>query len=387
MRRLLINGVLVRCKRLTHPTQIEQGVASVGTSGMVAQRLGAPECLNRLLKTPFGVEQDAVHVMRFRLVRIARQRPAQPSPCAGNISLGGAKLAPGNVGLHLVGIQRKGLAEVGLGFDGTATLAFQHAQVDPAGDQVWAQLDGAEQGSFGVDFAALFAQQASEIHPGCGKVGTSDKCTAVAGFSFFEATHAGEDEAGGKLGLGQARPEAERALVTVECLLVAAGDGKCVAQTQVRGHKGGLAADGQFEIHHRLVGAAGCGLQFAQPQSCKLIHAVKPDSLAIGGLSLLRVSRSLERLAQRHPGRAHGRSGLNGRFGHLYRRLGLVAGQGHQAHANQCLRMMRVGLECALIAEGDLGKTAGEAVGWVRLWLARLGWNCRHGEGGRNCPD
>jgi len=49
--------------------------------------------------------------------------------------------------------------------------------------------------------------------------------------------------------------------------------------------------------------------------------------------------------------------------------------------------MMRVGLECALIAEGDLGKTAGEAVGWVRLWLARLGWNCRHGEGGRNCPD
>ena len=44
--------------------------------------------------------------------------PAQPLPCAGQVALGGAELAPGNMGLHLIEVEREGLAQVRLGLAG-----------------------------------------------------------------------------------------------------------------------------------------------------------------------------------------------------------------------------------------------------------------------------
>jgi len=59
------------------------------------------------------------------------------------------------------------------------------SQINPAGDQVRAQFDRPLQGSFGVDLAALLAQQAAEIHPRGGKVRAQDQRATVAGFSSF----------------------------------------------------------------------------------------------------------------------------------------------------------------------------------------------------------
>ena len=184
--RIALDGRLVRAQSLGHPAHIQKGVAAVGGSGPVAQRLGPFKYFYGLGKAAIVVEQDAVHIHGLSVVRLARQSPAQPLPCAGLVALGGAELAPGNVCLHLGRVQREGLAQVSLGLGRTAAFALQQGQVDPARNQIRPQLDGPPQRRFGISFAPLIAQQAAEIHPGRCKIRPPHERPAITHFGLMQ---------------------------------------------------------------------------------------------------------------------------------------------------------------------------------------------------------
>ena len=98
-----------------------------------------------------------MHIHCLGVLRLARQCPAQPLPCAGLVVLGGTELAPGNFGLHMIRVQREGLAQMRLGLIRTAAFALELRQVDPARNQIRAQLDGTSKRCFCIDLAPLFA--------------------------------------------------------------------------------------------------------------------------------------------------------------------------------------------------------------------------------------
>jgi len=126
-----------------------------------------------------------VHIHSFGVVWLARQSPAQPLPCAGCVTLGGTKLAPCHLRFHLLRAEGKGFAQMRLGLGGGDALgASRIARLTQPEDQVRAQFDRPLQGSFGVDLAALLAQQSCEIHPRGGKVRAQDQRATGSGFQL-----------------------------------------------------------------------------------------------------------------------------------------------------------------------------------------------------------
>ena len=245
---IALDGQLLRPQGLVHSPQVQQGVSAIGGGGVATENLGLLENAYRLLEAAFLVEQDAVHVDSLGVVRLAGQSPAQPLPCACQVALRGAKLAPGHQGFYLFRIEGKGLAQIGFGLGRPAALPLQNCQVDPAADQVGAQFDGAQQGSLGVDLAPLFAQQAAQVDPGGGKVRAQGESAAVASFGLPRPSHARQDKADGKLGLGHPRANRHRQLVVFQCFIVAAQAGHGIAQAHVCRGQNGLVPEGEIKL-------------------------------------------------------------------------------------------------------------------------------------------
>jgi hypothetical protein len=142
------------------------------------------------------------------------------SPGAGQILFGRAKLAPGHQRLHLLGIQREGLAQVRLRFGGPAAFPLQNRQVDPARNP-------------GPDAARRRAARPPRQRPrvparAAGCPGSSRRrqspaaapALAGSGFGLFQPSHPRQHKAGGKLALGQPRPQRQRLLVALQRLLI-----------------------------------------------------------------------------------------------------------------------------------------------------------------------
>ena len=190
-----------------------------------------------------------------------------------------AKLAPGNVRLHLLGVEGEGLSEVGFRFLGAASLPFQDGQIDPSGDQVGAQLDRALAACrVGLELTALFAQQAAEIHPGGGKVGALYKGATIASFGLFELAHTKlRTKAGGKFGFRKMRAKRKSLPVAVECLFMTPHAGKRGAESQMRRNRRRLTAKSQGKLPNRLFGSADGELQFAQAHTRQNIGSVEAE--------------------------------------------------------------------------------------------------------------
>jgi hypothetical protein len=92
----------------------------------MAKRLSLLEGLDSFSKAALGLQQNAHHVDSFRLESIAGESSAEPAPRTGRVFFRSAELAPGDMHLHLFGIQGKGLAQMPFGLRRAAALAFQH---------------------------------------------------------------------------------------------------------------------------------------------------------------------------------------------------------------------------------------------------------------------
>ena len=355
-----LDSLLVRVKSFGHFAHIQQGVSAVGSGGTAAEGFGALENPDCLRKAALIVEQDAVHVHGFRKIWIARKRPPKPGPCPGRVLFRCTKLAPGYMRFHLVWIEREGFSQVGFGFLGAAALALQNRQVDPAGDQVGAQLDRSLQRRMGLKLASLLAQQTSQVHPCGGEVRPFDKRATIAGFGFFELAHAREDEACGEFGFRQTRAQRNRLPVAVKRLLIAAHDGKRIAEPEKSGHQRRLTAQRQAKFPNRLFRTADRQFQLAQTHPGQGIHSFQANGLLVGVFRLVIPVSGLERLAERDPGRNHGRRLGRRGLGHLHRGFRLAAGQRNQADSHQRLRLARVLLEHLLVAMGHLSQPAGQ---------------------------
>ena len=126
---------------LVQAPQIEQGVASVRPRGGAAQRLGPREDGGCLLEPPLGMQQNSVHIHRFGVIGVPPERPARPSPCPGHVFLRQPQLAPRHHRLHLIEIERKGLAQTLLRLFGPVQFPFKQGKIQPACHQVGPQLD------------------------------------------------------------------------------------------------------------------------------------------------------------------------------------------------------------------------------------------------------
>ncbi len=196
--RIAVNGGLVGAQRVVGAAQVEKAVAAVGSGLAASGGFSAREDANRLGKSLLGVEENAMHVQGFGMIRIADEGPAQPLPCACRVAIRGPELAPGGEDLDAVGTQCEGSAEVGFGFANPRTVTRQQGQVDPAGDKIGSQLDGAAQCRLGVEVAALFAEQAAEIEPGGGKVGPGGQRATIPEFGFLRSPQTRQGKGGGK---------------------------------------------------------------------------------------------------------------------------------------------------------------------------------------------
>ena len=134
-----------------------------------------------------------------------------------------------------------------------------------------------------------------------------------------------------------------------------------MAQAHVGGRQRRLLAQRQLIFPDALFRPSGGQHQFAQPHPRQRVHAVQADGMKVGALGLIPPAGGLQRLTQRHPGRAHLRRHGQRRAGHLHRRFRLAAGQGHQAHAHQRVRIARVLGQHALVAERNLAEPAGQS--------------------------
>ena len=131
------NRLLVGAQGLRHPAQIEERVAAIGRRGPAAEKLSAVKDGDGLSESAVAVKQDAMHVDGFSVAGVTQEGPTEPGPGAGEILLSGAKLAPGNEGFNLCGIEGESSAEVRLTSFRVAPLALENRKVDPAGNEVW----------------------------------------------------------------------------------------------------------------------------------------------------------------------------------------------------------------------------------------------------------
>jgi hypothetical protein len=185
------NRLLVGSQGLRHPAQIEERVAAVGRCGPAAEKLGMVKDSDGLGESALAVKQDAVHVDGFSVAGVTQKGPAEPRPGAGEILLSGAKLAPGNEGLNLCGVEGECSAEVRLSPFRPALFALENRKVDPAGNEVWTQLDGAMESRGRPSILPAIAKQAAETDPGSGEVRTQGERAAVTCFSFLKPAKAG----------------------------------------------------------------------------------------------------------------------------------------------------------------------------------------------------
>ncbi len=307
------------------------------------------------------MEQDALHIHCFSMGGIPREGPAEPPPGSGEVPLRGSELAPGHQRFHLLGILLEGLAQMRLRLRRPALFPLQQGQVDPSRNQIRPQLDSPKQSGFCMGLAPLFTQQAPQIHPGSGKVRAQNQRPPVTAFGLFQLSQPRQHKPGCKLTLGQPWPQPKRLFVALQRLLIASQHSQRVTQTQMPGNQPRLSLDGQLKLPCCFLRTSGGNLQLAQSHPGQCVHAVQMNGLAVGQLSVVVSTGSLQRLAQRDPRIAHLRRNIHGRGGHLHRCRKLVACQRNQAHAHQRLGLPRVLLKHGLIADRNLGQPAGQA--------------------------
>jgi hypothetical protein len=264
---IALDRILVRTQCLIHAAHFQQGVSAIGGRAPVAQCLCPLKSSDRLRKTAFRVQQNAVHIHCFCIVRIARQSPAQPLPGACQIPPPRAELAPGHQRLHLLGIQCEGLAEMCFRRSWPVAFPLQNREVDPASKQIGAQLDRPLQRRFGIDFVrrGRLAQQAAQVHPGGGKVRPQHQRPPITRFGLFHPSQSRQHKASGKLGLWKTRTHGYRLLITHQRLLVPPHQSQRIAQAEVGGHQRRLPRESQLKFPPSLCQAARGNLQLTQP--------------------------------------------------------------------------------------------------------------------------
>jgi hypothetical protein len=173
-----------------------------------------------------------------------------------------------------------------LGLFRPAPLALENREVDPAGNEVRTQLDGAIEGRGRPRILPTLAQQAAQTHPCSSEVGTQGERSAIACFRFLKAAKAGESESGSVFGLRQARPECESPSVAFEGLVVAILKGKSVAEAEMRGDQRRLALERELKFASRLVAKALGDAQLAQADMRENIHTVEFDGFLVCDIRL-----------------------------------------------------------------------------------------------------
>ena len=108
--------------------------------------MGAVEDGDRLGESLLGVEKNAVCVdsLCIRMAHV-QEGPSEPGPRAGVIFLRDAELAPRDEGFNLRGVECEGLAEMRLRLKRATTFALENGEIDPARDEIGAELDRAMQ--------------------------------------------------------------------------------------------------------------------------------------------------------------------------------------------------------------------------------------------------
>jgi hypothetical protein len=250
------------------------------------------------------VQQDAVHVNGFSVAGVTQKGPAEPGPGAGEILLSGAKLAPGNERLNLRGVEGECSSEVRLSQFRSALLALENRKVDPAGNEVWTQLDGAIECRGRPSILPAVAKQAAEADPDSREVRTQGERAAVTCFSFMKPAKASQSESGGVLGLRQARLKSESPLVAFEGLDVAILKGESVAQAEMRADQRWLVLERELKFASCLVAMAVGDAQLTEAGMRESTRAVEPDGLLVSDIRLNTAALGVQSLAQGDPCRA-----------------------------------------------------------------------------------
>jgi hypothetical protein len=217
--------------------------AAIRRRRQVSHRLRLLKCLNRLAKPPLFMQQNSLHVQRLCVIRVPCQRPPEPTQCPRFVAPLGTVLAPRNLRLHPLRVQRKRLPQARFGSFHPVAVALRqrHGSPIPQSSQAAIPLPSATQPPHRDP--CLRRATARPVHPCRRKVGPQHQRPPVSPFCFLDSAHPDQHKSRRELPLRQPWPAPQSLLIARESCLIFSLHRQRVAHPHVRWNQRRLTAE------------------------------------------------------------------------------------------------------------------------------------------------